>query len=469
MDLYKKIDDKDIKYLKSLVDDNRIFYGDDINKDYSHDELGGIESMPDVVIKPLSVEEISKILKYANENTIPVLARGTGSGLVGAAVPIYGGIIIDTTMMNKILELDKENLTVTIQPGVLLQELAAFADENGYLYPPDPGEKTATVGGNISTNAGGMRAVKYGVTRDFVRGLTVVLANGEILQIGGKVVKNSSGYDLKDLIVGSEGTLGIIAQAVLKIVPKPNVSISLLLPFHSIEEGIATVPKIVSQAANIVAIEFMQREVILHSEEYLGKKFPDNSSESYLLLTFDGDSKEAVEAEYSKIADLCIENGALDAYIVDTEERSDSVWSARSAFLEAIKSSTDLMDECDVVVPRSKVADFINFSHDVEKKVGIRIPSFGHAGDGNLHLYICKDNMSEGDWDKKCNDAFDMFYEKAIEFGGFPSGEHGIGYIKRKYLINQLGDTQINLMRGIKKVFDPKCILNPDKVFPIIR
>ena len=392
---YNKIDKTHYKNIKSFVDDARIYYGNEINADYSHDELGGVNHFPDVVVKVNSTEEISKIVKYANENLIPVLARGTGSGLVGGAVPIYGGIIIDTTLMNKISDLDEENFTVKVQPGVLLQELAQFADEHGYLYPPDPGEKTATIGGNISTNAGGMRAVKYGVTRDYVRGLECVLANGEILELGGKVVKNSSGYDLKDLIIGSEGTLAIIAEATMKIVPKPNVSISLLLPFHTIEEGISCVPKIVEQAANIVAIEYMHREVILDAEEYLGKKFPDNSSESYLLLSFDGETKEAVEAEYSKIADLCIENGAKDALIVDTEERSDSVWSTRSAFLEAIKSSTDLMDECDVVVPRSKVAEFIIFSHDAEKEVGIRVQCIGHAGDGNLHLYICKDGISE--------------------------------------------------------------------------
>ena len=239
----------------------------------------------------------------------------------------------------------------------------------------------------------------------------------------------------------------------------------MLIPFNSIEQGIYCVPKIVGLSSGIVAIEFMQREVILHSEKYLGHSFPDNSSESYLLLTFDGDSKELVEKEYSAIADLCITNGASDALIVDTEERNDSVWNARSAFLEAIKSSTDLMDECDVVVPRSMVAEFINFSQDVADKIGIRIPSFGHAGDGNLHLYLCKDNMSDVDWNVKCSNAFELLYNKAIELGGFPSGEHGIGYIKKPYLENQLGQTQINLMRGIKKVFDPNSILNPNKVF----
>lgn len=208
---YKHIEAKDVDFFKSIIDFNRIFVDSEINEDYSHDELAGINSAPEIVIKVKSTEEISQILQYANENIIPVLARGTGSGLVGGAVPIYGGIIIDTTLMNKIIELDEENLTVTVQSGVLLQELAQFAEEHGYFYPPDPGEKTATLGGNISTNAGGMRAVKYGVTRDFVRGITCVLANGKVLELGGKVVKNSSGYSLKDLIIGSEGTLAIVS------------------------------------------------------------------------------------------------------------------------------------------------------------------------------------------------------------------------------------------------------------------
>lgn len=464
---YKKITSEDIDFFNSIIENDRIFFGDNINMDYSHDELGGIQKMPDVVIKVLSTEEVSKILKYCNDNLIPVLARGTGSGLVGAAVPIYGGVVLDTTLMNKILKLDKENLSITVQPGVLLQELAQFAEDNDYLYPPDPGEKTATIGGNISTNAGGMRAVKYGVTRDFIRALTVVMPNGDILKLGGNVVKNSSGYDLKDLIIGSEGTLAIITEAVVKIVHKPKVSISLLVPFKNINDGIGCVPKIVTHSDNIVAIEFMQRNVILHSEKYLGKKFPDSSSESYILLTFNGNSKTNVEQDYEEIANLCIENGAIDAYIVDTEERNESVWTARSAFLEAIKSSTDLMDECDVVVPRSNVAIFINYCKEVEKQTGIRIPCFGHAGDGNLHLYLCKDNLDEKIWEERCSNAFNLLYEKSIELGGFPSGEHGIGYVKKPYLLNQLGKKQINIMKAIKQVFDPNFILNPDKIFTI--
>ena len=462
--MYKKIDDNDITYLKSFIPCERIFVGDCISHDFAHDELGGIESMPDVLIYVTSTEEVSKIMKYANDNLIPVVARGSGTDLVGAAVALKGGIMICTKLMNHILELDENNLTVTVEPGVLLMQLQAYVEEHDFFYPPDPGEKSATIGGNLSTNAGGMRAVKYGVTRDYVRGLTVVLPNGSVEHIGGKTVKNSSGYDLKDLIVGSEGTLCVITEAILKIVPLPSESVSMLLPFNTMEKAIEVVPEIIKSKASLTAIEYMSLDTIISAEDFLGKKFPDTSYEAYILLTFDGNNSHAVEEEYTKVANMCLECGAIDGYFVDTEERKKSVWSSRGAFLEAIKASTDEIDECDVVVPKSKIAEYIKYTHDVAKKVNVRIPSFGHAGDGNLHIYICRDHLNDDEWKSKLKQSFDLLYSKAKELGGQVSGEHGIGYAKKEYLFKQLGDNQIELMRGIKKVFDPNNILNPDKV-----
>ena len=462
--MFNKINQQDIDYLSSFISKDRIFVGEDVSNDYAHDELGGIESKPDVLINVLSTEEVSKIMKYASDKKIPVVARGSGTDLVGAAVALKGGIMICTRLMNHILELDEENLTVTVEPGVLLMQLQAYVEERDFFYPPDPGEKSATIGGNISTNAGGMRAVKYGVTRDYVRGLTVVLPDGSIQKLGGKVVKNSSGYDLKDLIIGSEGTLCIITEAILKILPKPEYSVSMLLPFETMEKSIQIVPKLICSKASLTAIEYMSLDTIMSAEDFLGKKFPDTNYEAYILLTFDGNNMKQIEEEYTKVADLCIKNGAIDGYFVDTDERKKSVWNARGAFLEAIKASTDLMDECDVVVPKSKIADFIKYTHDVAKKVELRIPSFGHAGDGNLHIYLCKDGMDEKVWEEKTKQAFHLLYEKAREYGGMVSGEHGIGYAKREYLLNQVGERQIDLMRQIKKVFDPEGILNPDKV-----
>lgn len=433
-------------------------------EDYSHDELGTVANYPEVLMRVLSTEEVSAIMKYAYEQNIPVVVRGSGTGLVGACVPIYGGIMLETTLMNHILELDTENLTVTVEPGVLLMELSKFVEENDLFYPPDPGEKSATIAGNISTNAGGMRAVKYGVTRDYVRGLTVVMPNGEVLELGGKIVKNSSGYSLKDLVIGSEGTLCVITRAVLKLLPLPKKTLSLLVPFDTFTEAAAVVPKIIKSKAIPTAIEFMERQTILFAEDFLGKKFPDTKSNAYILLTFDGNTKEQVEAEYEVVADLCLSEGAKDVYIVDTDERKDSVWSARGAFLEAIKASTTEMDECDVVVPRNRVAEFINYTHDLEKELNIRIPSFGHAGDGNLHLYICRDELGQKEWKEMLDTAMDKLYAKSLEFDGLVSGEHGIGYAKRKYLFNDYGEYEMGLMDGIKHAFDPKNILNPKKV-----
>jgi len=462
--MYNKLNENDITALRSMVGEENVLIGEAISPDYAHDELGGIERLPDALVRALSTEQISKVMKLAWERSIPVTVRGSGTGLVGAAVPIEGGILLETTRMNKILELDMDNLTLTVQPGVLLMELAAFAEENDFLYPPDPGEKSATIGGNISTNAGGMRAVKYGVTRDYVRALTVVMPNGEILTLGGKVAKNSSGYSLKDLVIGSEGTLCIICEAVLKLIPLPKLSVSLLVPFKDMKSAIEAVPKIIRSKVTPTAVEYMSRDTILFSESYLGKRFPDTKNEAYILLTFDGSTEEQVERDMNEVAELCLELGAADAYIVDTEERKKSVWSARGAFLEAIKASTTEMDECDVVVPKNKIDEYIKFTHSLSDELGVRIPSFGHAGDGNLHIYICRDGLSDEEWEKKLSLCFDRMYKKAEEIGGLVSGEHGIGYAKKEYLKRQLGDTQIALMQGIKHVFDPKNILNPGKI-----
>lgn len=462
--MYHKMTDADFAALQAIVGPSEVLTGEAISPDYAHDELGGIAHMPEALVRVHSTQQVSQVMRHAWENHIPVTVRGSGTGLVGAAVPICGGILLETTKMNRILALDESNLTVTVQPGVLLMELSAFAEEHDFLYPPDPGEKSATIGGNISTNAGGMRAVKYGVTRDYVRSLTVVLPNGEIQTFGAAVAKNSSGYSLKDLIIGSEGTLAIICEAVLKLVPLPKVSVSLLVPFPDMKTAIEAVPHIIRSKVTPTAIEYMSRDTILFAESYLGKKFPDTKNDAYILLTFDGNSNEQLDQDMSQVADLCLEIGALDAYIVDTEERKKSVWSARGAFLEAIKASTTEMDECDVVVPGNQVDTFIKYTHELADEFNVRIPSFGHAGDGNLHVYICRDGMDDELWHKTLDVCFDRMYAKAVELGGLVSGEHGIGYAKQAYLKRQLGDTPIALMQGIKQVFDPKNILNPGKV-----
>ena len=291
-----------------------------------------------------------------------------------------------------------------------------------------------------------------------------MLPNGDIIELGGKTAKNSSGYSLKDLIVGSEGTLGIVARATLRLLPLPKAKMSLLVPFTDLASAIRTVPKIICSSSIPTAVEFMERGVILAAEKFQARKFPDNSADAYLLLTFDGASREDVDLAWDAAAKTCLENGAKDVFISDTPERNEAIWSSRGAFLEAIKASTTEMDECDVVVPRARVADFVLFSRTLQEKYGVRIPSFGHAGDGNLHIYVLRDDLSDDDWKRKLKEVFDELYAKARELGGQVSGEHGIGRAKRPYLSQSLSSEVQALMRGIKATFDPKNSLNPGKV-----
>jgi glycolate oxidase len=462
---YKKINQEDVNYLISLCGSERVYVGEtEINEDFSHDELGGLHQYPEVMIEVVSTEEVSAIMKYAYEKNIPVTPRGQGTGLVGASVAMYGGIMLNLCKMNRIMELDEENLTLTVEPGVLLMEISKYVEEHDLFYPPDPGEKSATIAGNINTNAGGMRAVKYGVTRDYVRGLEVVLPNGVIMEIGGKVVKNSSGYSLKDLIVGSEGTLAIVTKAILRLLPLPKKAISLLVPFPSLEMAIETVPKIIKSKVIPTAIEYMVRDVILASEEFLGMTFPDSSADAYLLLTFDGNSTEEIEQAYDRVAHICLEAGALDVLISNTQERQESIWKARGAFLEAIKATTTEMDECDVVVPRNRIAEFVKFADELQERCNVRIKGFGHAGDGNLHIYVLRDEMDADAWKQKLKEVFAIMYAKSRELGGKVSGEHGIGYAKKPYLQESKGGAGMELLKNIKLAFDPKNLLNPGKV-----
>ncbi len=466
MTSYKKVDNRDVEFLKSTCGNDKVLVDREISEDYTHDEMTpeSMRAVPEVLVKVSSTQQVSQVLKYANEKLIPVTPRGQGTGLVMGAVAINGGILLDLSAMNKILEFDEDNMTVTVEPGVLIMELRAFVSDRGLFYPPMPGEQSASIGGNVSTNAGGMTAVKYGVTRDYVRGLEIVLPNGDVMNIEGKVAKNSSGYSLKNLIIGSEGTLAIVTKIIMRLVSLPKRTISLLVPFADPLQAIAAVPKIMRGEVTPVAVEFMEGDVIAIAEEYLGKKFPDHSASAYLLLSFDGSTKEQVTRDYESVAHLCLKNNAVDVFISDTQERQESIWNARGAFLEGIKASTTEMDECDVVVPISKITEFLTFRNELESTHGLRIRSFAHAGDGNLHVYILKDDTAEPEWKQKLDVIMQSLYDKAGELGGQVSGEHGIGFMKKEYLVESVGTMAMELMRGIKKVFDPNDILNPGKV-----
>lgn len=462
---FHALTETDLAALRVLCAPERVRTGDAVHEDYAHDEMPEYgRHAPDVLVEAVMAQEVSAVLRYAYAHDIPVTPRGSGTGLCGGAVAVHGGILLSLAAMNRILEIDEDNLTVTLEPGVLLMDLQKAVSERDLMYPPDPGEKSATVGGNVMTNAGGMRAVKYGVTRDYVREMDVVLPDGEPVTFGGKVAKNSSGYSLKDLLIGSEGTLGVVTRLVLRLVPLPKRTISLLVPFTDLDACIGTVPKIIRSRTVPAALEFMQREVVQDAETYLGRTFPAEAAEAWLLLRFDGADRAEIERAYDATARLCLDEGALDVFVLDTEERQDSVWAARGAFLEAIKSSTPEMDECDVVVPRNEIARFVRFVGTLSERFGVRIRSFGHAGDGNLHLYVCRDAMPEEAWRTARDGSLRAMYDEARRLSGQVSGEHGIGHAKRPFLVESVGETPVRLMAAIKAAFDPKGLLNPGKV-----
>ena len=469
MTQYHPITAEVIAQLEQVVP-GRVVVGEDVNPDYARDEMPIYGTrMPEVSIDVLTTEEVAGIMKVCYEHGIPVTTRGAGTGLVGGCTPICGGVVICTTKMNKILSYDLENFAVMVQPGVLLQELADDALAHGCMYPPDPGEKLATLGGNVATNASGMRGVKYGATRDYVKAMTVVLPNGEITRFGATVSKTSSGYSLLNLMIGSEGTLGVITEMTLKLIPAPKATVSLIVPFEDLSACISTVPKFKMNHFNPQAIEFFEKEILVSSEEYLGKQVFPRKVEgtevgAYLLLTFDGDSQDELDNIVEQVAELLLEEGALDVLVADTPPKMKDAWAARSSFLEGIEEQTKLLDECDVVVPVTKIPDYVMFADELAKNYDFKLQYFGHAGDGNLHIYTCSNDMDREEFLRQVDDFMGKLYAKTMELGGQISGEHGIGMGKVKYLAQAVGETNMELMRGIKKVFDPKMILNPGKV-----
>ena len=460
---FKKVDAADVAVFEKIMP-GRVMT-DDFPTDYEHDEMTEYGYFkPEAVLLADTAEEVSAVLRYCNEHNIAVTPRGAGTGLCGGCVAKEGGIVLSTERMKKVLEIDTRNMTATLEPGVLLMEFPKYLEGTGLFYPPDPGEKTATMGGNAMTNAGGMRAVRYGVTRDYILGMQIVLPNGEILELGGKNVKCSSGYSLIDLMIGSEGTLAFLTRLTVKLIPEDKENLSLLIPFDDLDQCVEAVPKVLACGCNPTAVEFMEREVITGAEEYLGKQFPDSSANAYMLVRLDRENADELQPAMDQLTELLLSLGARDVLLADTDERKESIWNARGAFLEAIKNSTTSMDECDVVVPRDRIAEFVKKSIELGEQYGIRIRSFGHAGDGNMHIYVCRDELDDAAWKEKVGAVMEALYREAAVLQGQVSGEHGIGHAKKEFLRESLGETQMALMRGIKQVFDPNGILNPGKV-----
>ncbi len=466
---YKKPTAEMIEQLKEMMP-GRVFIGDEINSDYTHDEMGFYgKYQPDMVVEATSTEEISKVCKLCYENNVPIIPRGAGTGLCAGCVAIAGGVIIGTKKMNKIIGYDLENFIIRVQAGAFISDIAEDCQKHGMMYPPDPGEKLATIGGNVSTNAGGMRACKYGTTRDYVRAMTVVMPNGDILRLGAEVSKNCTGYSLIHLLCGAEGTLGIITELSMKIIPQPNLTVSLLAPFSDLESCIHCVSKLKMANLNPQALEFLTRDNVQAIEAFLGKTVYPSVCDgepvgAYLLVSFDSFGQEELDSALERAAEVFTEHGALDVLIFDTPDGLRNAWLVRGSCLEALLADFKLMDECDVVVPISQIATLVNYATGLQDEVGLIVRAAGHAGDGNVHINVCSNDLSEEEFLSRVDQFMELVYAKGIELGGLISGEHGIGSAKVEYLEKNLGAEQVQLMKSIKMAFDPKMLLNPGKV-----
>ena len=421
---------------------------------------------PEVVVRPESTEEVSAVMRLAHAERIPVTPQGSRTGLSGGSHPVFGGIALSLERMNRIIEIDEDNLMAIVEPGVLISDLHAETEKLGLLYPPDPGQDSGSLGGNISTNAGGVRGMKYGVTRDFVVGLEAVLPDGEVIEVGGKVVKHSTAYSLKGLIIGSEGTLAVVTKATLRLVPKPRHTALVYVPFESTLDAARTVSEIVRRKVVPFALEYMPRHAVLTAERYLERKLPDDGHPAYLIIGVEGNSEDEVDAQLETVGEVCEEMGAVDAYVADTASRQQQLWEARKCLFDAYKAFWEI-DEVDACVPRNRIPDYIEAAEAVAERHGVIISNIGHAGDGNVHSIIARGDLEEDRWRKVLELVVGELIGVALSLGGTISGEHGVGLSKKQYLPEQVGVTQVGLMKAIKHAFDPKNILNPGKVFDV--
>jgi len=471
----KNISKEIISQLKSIVGEGNIITEKEQMINYSHDEfpLEWLRRLPDVVVKPTEAQQVAKILTVANREKIPVTARGGGTGLCGGCVPLFGGIVLSLENMNRIIEVDTKNLMVVCEAGTTLASLYKEIEKEGLFFPPHPGDESATAGGVVATNAGGARAVKYGVIRNFVRGLEVVLPTGEIFSLGGKIVKNSTGYNLLHLFIGSEGTLGVITKVIFNLLPPPEAMLTLVVPYQNLYQAISTVPKLFINKIIPLAIEFIEDEPIRIAEQHLNKKWPiePNIAKAHLVIVIDGRTEEEVVAIAERINNLCLSEGAVDTFIAESKIKQEEILSLRSNLYEAIKHYT--LEILDIVVPISNIPVFVDKVHELAQKYHTWIPTYGHAGDGNVHVHLTKIIVENGKfvevdksvWGRYFYPIRDELHKYGIGLGGAISGEHGIGAAKAEYLKLAFDKKYLEILKSIKHSFDPNNILNPGKIF----
>ena len=472
MTTYQKVTPEIVAQLEEIVGERHVIYDDPEKMEaYAHDEVADTRfaHLPEVVVKPVSAEEIAAIMRLANREMIPVTPRGAGSGLSGGAVPEQGGILLSVERMNRILEIDRENLVVVVEPGVVTNDINAEIKDDGLFYAGYPmSVETCFVGGNVAENAGGGKAVKYGVTGRYVMGLEVVLPSGEIVQLGGKRVKDVTGYDLVHLMVGSEGTLGIFTKIILKLLPLPTAKVDLLALFPDVPSAIAMVPQIMTNGRIIpTAIEFMDQLSVQTTCRYLNEELPYEEAGAMLLIEVDGSNAAQVEQEYETIGELCLANGAIEVYVADNHTTQERVWAVRRNIAEAFKVYSPVQSLEDIVVPFANIPDLIPELARMSETYNVTIPCYGHAGDGNLHATVVKHPDTPMDaWPELEHAVLMDLYQVVADLGGTISGEHGIGSKRREFMPLIMDETLIALQQRIKTAFDPNDILNPGKIFP---
>ncbi len=469
--MYGKVTPEIVTQLKKLVGEKNVIFGDmEKLTPYSHDEVAEktYARMPEVVVKPSSAKEVAAVMGLAHEERIPVTPRGAGTGLSGGAVPMCGGILLSVENMNRILEIDLDNLMVVVEPGVVTNDINAALEKHGLFFAGYPMSlQSCLIGGNVAENAGGGRAIKYGVTGRYVLGLEVVLPQGEILNFGGKRVKDVTGYNMVQLMVGSEGTLGIFTKITIKLLPLPTAKLDLLALFPDVQTAINVVPLIMTQGKIIpTGIEFMDQLSVTTTYSYLGEKMPYPETGAVLLIELDGANQEQLREDAMVISNLLMDQGSLEIYAAETSDTQEKIWKIRRNVAEAFKAISPVQSLEDVVVPIASIAKLMPHLKELSDKYNVLIPCYGHAGDGNLHATVVKrpeDNMDQ--WNKTLPRVLEDLYMRVHGLGGTISGEHGIGHKRKDYLPLVMDKREIELMRKIKGVFDPRNILNPGKIF----
>ena len=464
---FKKIDHTDISYFQSVVGDKYVLTDAEHLDRCASDHTEDLHYLPEVVVQPTMVDEVSTIMKYCYANNIAVTPRGAGTGLSGGALPVYGGVVLDMKRFNKILNVDKRNFQVTTEPGVITQELQEHLKAEGLFYPPDPASKgSCFIGGNVSENSGGPRAVKYGVVKDYVLNIEMVLPDGNVIWTGANVLKNATGYNLTQLVVGSEGTLGVITKIVLRLIPAVKHDLTLLVPFRSAVEACSAVNAIFLAGYTPSALEFMERDALEWSMKFTqttGVDLPDDIV-AHLLIEVDGNNMDELYRDAEAISGIVQQFNIGEVLFADSHEQKNMLWTLRRKVGEAVKSNSIYKEE-DTVVPRAELPALLQVIKKLGKEYGFQSVCYGHAGDGNLHVNIVKGTMSDEDWNGKLTLGIRELFKEVIRMGGTISGEHGIGLVQKQYMDIAFNEVQTSLMKQIKQVFDPKGILNPGKLF----